>query len=160
MTVKCDFYCRINNNCQFRGAEQTKCWNVFEGELFHLKCLFPFLLPLPICVCVCDFQPYRCPTIATQRTVFSISQSNEAIKFVVLFLLHFKSNLPCFLLHNHNTRTHTHASKQMSFNINKNLFGIFQKLLGKNSEFGFHYGPPRLFLVPTQTYLFLFCTID
>lgn len=126
---------------------------MFEGELFHLKCLFPLLFPLPICVCVYVISSLIDAQPSPPRKLFSVFPNQmKQSNLLFLFLLHFKSNLPCFLLHNHNN---TRVSKQMYFYINKNLFGIFQKLLGKNSGFGFHYGQRRLFLVPTQTYLFL-----
>lgn len=137
MTVKCDLYCRINNNCQFRGAEQTKCWNIFEGEKFHLKCLFAFLLPRPLWVCMwfpALSMPNHRPEPENCFQYFPIKWSNQICCFCfcstskVIYLVFY-----CTTTTTH-AHTHTHASKQMSFNINKNLFGIFQKLLGKNSD--------------------------
>lgn len=104
----------------------------FRGGIIPLKMPLRFPpSPPPMCVYVIssliDAQPS--PRARKLFSVFPNQMKQSNLLF--LFLLHFKSNLPCFLLHNHNN---THASKQMSFNINKNLFGIFQKLLGKNSD--------------------------
>lgn len=105
----------------FKGVEQTE--NV---EIFHLK--FFFLPPHP----TNTFPALSMPA----RKLFSVfpNQMKQSKLFLFLFLLHFKSNLPC-----------AHTQIQMYFYINKNLFGIFQKLLEKNLDSimdrRFYFGP-------------------
>lgn len=83
----------------------------FEGRrTYEMFYFFPTPKPIPALS--------QCPA----RKLFSVFPNQMKQSKLFLFLLHFKRNLPCFLL------------LQMYFYINKNLFGIFQKLLGKNLD--------------------------